>query len=1209
MHCQRTETRSQSSCHVRPPPLSCTFPASDLSHTKYHRHLRARHHQRSCDRDFHPVSSRATHTSRASEDCTSSQHSQLEQQTTAFANKIINSIATRHKHSNLSAACRSSPSHQTTMTVSNIITSGALPQPQTPPPCPRDLSTPPVPSQSTALDAPEPIEPHASSATLPRQSQPSVPPRRPSATPTVLTPSPTPRPFPVRSRSEPDPPATPAQLASAPPSNSPALPQQQPATQQPSRQQQSAPRSQPSHLPSLSQSPGPQLQHGVAATTPHQQRPATPRTSHPASLTPSAPTSRTASQGSTSPSTEPPNTADISSSLSTTAAPSTAHTMPPSRSGNLPPRHPTRATRSSSQRRRGSPRTPGAAAQTHDVPTVSAPQRQSATAPASSSDARQPENSTPAAVRRTPSQSATVAVHKAMQGSPFMLPQAKARLSQQLRYIENHNVTALKSHTSALRKLFVDTLQLQMKLPPNYRFHILFESESSSDTTTDLSQVDLFTLFSPTISNDTPARREINCLLGELLTDSKLQCYSEVSDNLTPPVPDQTPPTPPRTPSTPATAQATTANHPQVGPSQSEQPHTPATQRTVCPTAGSQQPQVAQQLNATVQDPLPGERAMAPDRVMAKMTLPSWFPSMPTAETQKTTPIVEDIDKFCQLTYVQTLYIYHSLIYTAYKKALSDSKRDDFDSFQGPGNFSHYYCFDHYTPPWFSESIICQINGKPMFDSPLHFAGVTIPQKKQMRSKTTSSVAMIQGVIAAFYSREPAFAKATVDYFLSECSSRCAASATPPTPSPATASTPTADSPRTASRSTGQHAAASSATHPTSQPSARTTQPVPQRMDITRQDGSGALLSSPSQRPNRRPELSVRGTQQVTPDEDDEVLVSATQQDDTRPPRQVAPRQPSVPTQEAAVRRAQAPTQLRRVNAQQKAVHQQSTSDSSPPRSPIAQALADIGTHMLRRSRKSGATVNNTAGSSSSMEDDSDGDSDFMPHAPGRGRRQQQNPIATPQTTAPSTRKRKAPTTSTERNRRAPSSSPSRKRRQLHSREIHTPEHRTTSSRPSMEIHGTAPALSTSRRNPHSSNYLQAGVARRKVTTPETAQRGPHHIGATPNSSLLNVPHVRQQSPRQQQHSTGTQSISLPSTQIPSTTPQPSHSQHPRQDTSRFTHDSASHRTLHQFTNSAGPARHSSTYPHDELPSLSIDQLLPHSSIPSDSADEQLDIT
>lgn len=60
-------------------------------------------------------------------------------------------------------------------------------------------------------------------------------------------------------------------------------------------------------------------------------------------------------------------------------------------------------------------------------------------------------------------------------------------------------------------------------MPSSNRFHLLFEVQSTEDNS-NITNIDLFSLFSTTVSSETKDMREATCRLGESLVDFNLCC-------------------------------------------------------------------------------------------------------------------------------------------------------------------------------------------------------------------------------------------------------------------------------------------------------------------------------------------------------------------------------------------------------------------------------------------------------------------------------------------------------------------------------------------------------------------------------------------------------------------------------------------------------------------------------------------------------------
>lgn len=348
-------------------------------------------------------------------------------------------------------------------------------------------------------------------------------------------------------------------------------------------------------------------------------------------------------------------------------------------------------------------------------------------------------------------------VHKALNGKTLPVPHSITRLNQQLRYIENMNVPDLNHHTTKLRKIFVDLLHLQVDLPAHTRFHLLLESEQRTNSPGKVTNVDLFSLFSTTISTETTARRDSICLLGELLVDFKLLCESEGS-------------APPTNPSP-----AHTVNNAHNGSSSHSNQTIPG---TVSPLPNTVETAAPSQGDSTSHDECDddcedynNEWFVAPDEVMAKMQLPPWFPAakMPESEQFNSSTITVDIDRFQHLTYDQAVFVYRGFIRTAHKNSLLEKHKN---IYEGNRHYKTVFSFTPFTPPWYVRNIDCRVSGTSVFVPPLQFDEPCIPRKRQFRSRSSPIVVKLQGLIAAFYQKEREFSVATIDYLVSKCTAQ-----------------------------------------------------------------------------------------------------------------------------------------------------------------------------------------------------------------------------------------------------------------------------------------------------------------------------------------------------------------------------------------------------------------------------------------------------
>lgn len=303
---------------------------------------------------------------------------------------------------------------------------------------------------------------------------------------------------------------------------------------------------------------------------------------------------------------------------------------------------------------------------------------------------------------------------------------------------------------------------MQMKLASKARFHLLLELEDNTSATSPLTTVDLLALFSPTVSVETSGHRQTLQLLAELLIDFKLLAshpFPTVSTAL---------------PHALHTAQPSVAREPSTSdPSLPSQSQSPLLASTVTPTPHGTVAEGATLRPSTTDDPhnkeddINASWYIAPKDVMQKMTLPPWFPSSAqrSMQTFKNATLRVDVDKFSFLSYDQALFVYRALIRTAHKKALEAKKDGTSATIR---TLKRQLCFTRYTPPWFAGNLDCRREGNPMFSPPLKFKHPSLPLMKDLRSKSFVAVGMMQGVIAAFYSKEPDFSSAVIDFLVSK---------------------------------------------------------------------------------------------------------------------------------------------------------------------------------------------------------------------------------------------------------------------------------------------------------------------------------------------------------------------------------------------------------------------------------------------------------
>lgn len=115
------------------------------------------------------------------------------------------------------------------------------------------------------------------------------------------------------------------------------------------------------------------------------------------------------------------------------------------------------------------------------------------------------------------------------------------------------------------------------------------------------------------------------------------------------------------------------------------------------------------------------------------------------------------------LTYDQCCFVYCGLIRTGHKKSLKVS------ILRSNPSFNTVFSFKPFTTPCFVASMVFLVKKISFFSPALKFDDPAIPQKKQFRSCSYTAVGKLQGVIAAFYTKEPHFAAATIDYPMDKC--------------------------------------------------------------------------------------------------------------------------------------------------------------------------------------------------------------------------------------------------------------------------------------------------------------------------------------------------------------------------------------------------------------------------------------------------------
>lgn len=118
------------------------------------------------------------------------------------------------------------------------------------------------------------------------------------------------------------------------------------------------------------------------------------------------------------------------------------------------------------------------------------------------------------------------AMARALSSGNLDIPHCASRLRQQLQYLKNMSVRKLRGEVSTLRRSLMDLLNLQGRIPSSARLHRFIEADRTTSTSETIN-VELFSMFSTTVSNETTARRNSTSLLGEALLDFRLNCDSD----------------------------------------------------------------------------------------------------------------------------------------------------------------------------------------------------------------------------------------------------------------------------------------------------------------------------------------------------------------------------------------------------------------------------------------------------------------------------------------------------------------------------------------------------------------------------------------------------------------------------------------------------------------------------------------------------------
>lgn len=303
----------------------------------------------------------------------------------------------------------------------------------------------------------------------------------------------------------------------------------------------------------------------------------------------------------------------------------------------------------------------------------------SSSAAASPSDARVTDTDRP--------HNSAAAFIRALQGRTFNIPHAITRLGQQFKYVENLTDPTLRDHIPALRKIFLGMLSLQVKLPSSHRFHILLETEHPSEESAEFNHIDLFSLFSSTVSTETSDCRSSVSILGELLVDFKFMCDSEGSS-----------------------AVHNTGTQSAVNvPRQISDPSPPSTDNSIqgevqpieqqATRPESSQAQAANAHDSDEDEPQhTAKNYVPPEPILAKMKLPHWFPAQKKDDNEHSNGNVlkVDIDGFYKLTYDQVVFVYSSLIRGGHSVSLLEHNKAKYENHE---HFKSVFSFIPFTPP------------------------------------------------------------------------------------------------------------------------------------------------------------------------------------------------------------------------------------------------------------------------------------------------------------------------------------------------------------------------------------------------------------------------------------------------------------------------------------------------------------------------------
>lgn len=147
------------------------------------------------------------------------------------------------------------------------------------------------------------------------------------------------------------------------------------------------------------------------------------------------------------------------------------------------------------------------------------------------------------------------------------------------------------------------------------------------------------------------------------------------------------------------------------------------------------------------------------------MQLPTWFPlekEKVSSSFQHNTATV-DIDLFHQLSYKDASLVYRALLRSAHNKSLLPTERV---KYHGNKHFKSVFIFVPFTPPWFVRKLVCKVLGSPLSAVPVIFDEHVIPQMRPIKENISKVLPKLHGILSLFYTKEPAFTAASLDYIL-----------------------------------------------------------------------------------------------------------------------------------------------------------------------------------------------------------------------------------------------------------------------------------------------------------------------------------------------------------------------------------------------------------------------------------------------------------